>query len=61
MAPKPYYRRWLVYLRGEQIGMVIAATEKAACLRAVRRYKISREDQQELQVRPLRDDSPLVG
>jgi hypothetical protein len=61
MAPKPYFRRWIVYLRGEQIGMVIAATEKAACLLAVRRYKISREDQQELQVRPLRDDSPLVG
>jgi hypothetical protein len=55
MAPKPYYRRWIVYLRGEQIGMVFAATEKAACLRAVRRYKISREDQKELQVRPVGD------
>jgi hypothetical protein len=44
-----------VYLRGEQIGMVFAATEKAACLRAIQRYKVSREDQKELQVRPVRD------
>jgi hypothetical protein len=53
MAPKPYYRRWIVFLRGEQIGMVFAATERAACLRAVQRFRISREDQGELQVRPL--------
>jgi hypothetical protein len=55
LPPKPYYRRWIVYLRGEQIGMVFAATEKAACLRAIQRYKVSREDQKELQVRPVRD------
>ena len=48
---KPYYRRWAVYLRGERIGEVLAATEQAACLRAIQRLKISREDQQELQVR----------
>jgi hypothetical protein len=55
LAPKPYYGRWIVYLRGEQIGMVFAATEKAACLRSVQRYKISREDQKDLQVRTVPD------
>jgi hypothetical protein len=51
MAPKTYFRRWAVYLRGERLGEVLAATERAACLRAVQRFKISREDQKELQVR----------
>jgi hypothetical protein len=52
MAPQHYYRRWAVYLRGELIGEVLAATEQAACLRAIRRFGISREDQRELEVRP---------
>jgi hypothetical protein len=57
MAPQHYYRRWVVLLRGEQIGMVFAATEKAACLRAIHRFRISREDQKELLVRPVKDTS----
>jgi hypothetical protein len=61
MAPKPYYRRWLVYLRGEQIGMVIAATEKAARLRPSGDTRSAGRISRKLQVRPLRDDSPLVG
>jgi hypothetical protein len=51
MAPKPYYRRWAVYLRGEKLGEVLAATERAACVRAIQRFRIKREDQGELQVR----------
>jgi hypothetical protein len=51
MAPNPYHRRWTVYLRGERIGMVLAATERAACLRAVQRFKIPREEHTELEVR----------
>jgi hypothetical protein len=41
-----------VYIHGERLGAVLAATERAACLRAIQRFKISREDQRELQVRP---------
>jgi hypothetical protein len=52
MAPQHYYRRWAVYLRGELIGEVLAATHEAACLRAVHKFRISREDQRELEVRP---------
>jgi hypothetical protein len=51
MAPKPYYWRWSVYLRGERIGEVLAATEQAACLRAIQRFKIRDEDRRELEVR----------
>jgi hypothetical protein len=54
MAPPTYYRRWDVYLRGEQIGEVLAATERAACLRAVQRFKIAREDQGQLRVCPAK-------
>jgi hypothetical protein len=43
MAPQHYYRRWTVYLRGELLGEVLAATHEAACLRAVHRFRISRE------------------
>jgi hypothetical protein len=50
MAPQPYYRRWAVYLRGERIGEVLAATERAACARAIQRFKISAEDRRELHV-----------
>ena len=55
MPPQTYFRRWIVFLRGEQIGMVFAATERAACLRAVQRFKISRQDQAALQVRKVPD------
>jgi hypothetical protein len=51
MAPKPYHRRWVVLLRGEQIGMVFAATQEAACARAIQRYKLKDEDRSELEVR----------
>jgi hypothetical protein len=57
MAPQPYYRRWSVYLRGERIGEVLAATEQAACTRAIHRFKISRKDQKELEVRRAREQS----
>jgi hypothetical protein len=53
MAPAAYHRRWEVYVRGERIREVLAATEKAACLRTIQRYKIAREDQAELEVRRL--------
>ena len=58
MAPKPYYRRWQVYLREERLGEVLAATERAACLRAIQRFKIITEDQRELNVRRVEDDAP---
>jgi hypothetical protein len=46
--PKPI--RWAVYLRGELLGYVFALTWPAACERAVRRWKISVDDQQALSV-----------
>jgi hypothetical protein len=55
MAPQTYYRRWDVYLRGERIGEVLAATKEAACLRAVHRFKIKDEDRSELEVRRVSD------
>jgi hypothetical protein len=39
-----------VYLRGELLGYVFALTWPAACERAVRRWKISVDDQQALSV-----------
>jgi hypothetical protein len=42
--------RWAVYLRGELLGHVYADNWPAACERAVRRWKISRQDQEELRV-----------
>jgi hypothetical protein len=45
MPAPSIYRRWIVYVRGERIGEVLAATEQAACLRAVQRFRIAREDQ----------------
>ena len=55
MAPKTYYRLWEVWLRGERIGEVLAATEQAACLRAIQRFRIKREDQGELAVRRAKE------
>jgi hypothetical protein len=42
--------RWRVTLCGELLGYVFALAWPAACERAVRRWKISREDQEELRV-----------
>jgi hypothetical protein len=46
--PKPL--RWRVTLRGELLGHVFADNWPAACERAVRRWNISRADQEELLV-----------
>ena len=51
----PPHRRWEVYVRGTKIGEVYGVTERAACVRAVLRFKISREDQEALEVRKLRE------
>jgi hypothetical protein len=51
MAPQYYYRRWDVYLRGERIGEVLAATHEAACQRAMYKFKIKDADRRELDVR----------
>jgi hypothetical protein len=42
--------RWAVYLRGQLLGHVWALTWPAACERAVRRWQISKEKQEELRV-----------
>ena len=55
LAPKVYHRRWTVWVKGKQLGEVLAATEKAACLRAVQRFCISMEDQGELEVKRVRE------
>jgi hypothetical protein len=51
MAPQAYYRRWEVYLRGDLLGEVLAATQEAACLRAIHKFKVRDEDRPELEVR----------
>jgi hypothetical protein len=51
------HRRWEVYVRGTKIGEVYGVTERAACVRAILRFKISREDQAALEVRRLRERS----
>ena len=60
MASKPYYRRWAVYLRGGRIGEVLAATELAACLRAIQRFRIKDEDRRKLDVRRLATSSNTI-
>jgi hypothetical protein len=60
MASTPYYRRWEVYLRDERIGEVLAATERAVCLRAIERFKIKDEDRSELEVRRANEE-PRAG
>jgi NhaP-type Na+/H+ and K+/H+ antiporter len=55
MAPQTYHRRWTVYLRGELIGEVLAATQEAACMRAIHKFKIKDEDRSELEVRKAKD------
>jgi hypothetical protein len=47
---RPMQARWRVTLRGELLGYVFADNWPAACERAVRRWKIRREDQEELRV-----------
>jgi hypothetical protein len=50
---KPFERRWEVILRGERLGVVLAATWEAACRRAIVRFRVPREDQHELLVRRI--------
>ena len=54
------HRRWEVYVRGTKIGDVYGITERSACVRAVLRFKISREDQEALEVRRLRERSTVL-
>jgi hypothetical protein len=61
MAPASYYRRWEVYLRDERMREVWAATERAACLRAIQRFKIKDEDRRDLEVRRVKGDLPRAG
>jgi hypothetical protein len=51
-VPRPRRKpiRWRVTLRGELLGHVYADNWPAACERAVRRWQISQEDQEELRV-----------
>jgi hypothetical protein len=58
MIAQPH-RRWEVYVRGTKIGEVYAFIERAACVRAIARFKISREDQEDLEVRRLRERSTV--
>ena len=51
MAHPTYYRRWDVYLRGSRIGEVLSATQEAACMRAIHKFKIKDEGRQQLEVR----------
>jgi hypothetical protein len=51
MASASSYRRWEVYLRRQRLGQVFAATEKAACLRAIQRWRVPPEERSELEVR----------
>jgi hypothetical protein len=50
---KGYRRRWQVRLRGQVLGTVLAATHRAACLRAIERFKVSPEDRHDLEVERL--------
>jgi hypothetical protein len=52
--------RWVLHLRGELIGHVFALTWPAACERAVRRWKISHEDQEELRVEKAETILPRI-
>ena len=53
---RKYYQRWEVRIRGERIGEVLAATSRAACMRAVHRFKITKEeDQRELSVHRIEE------
>ena len=47
---KPYQRRWTVRLRGAVLGTVLGATHRAACLRAIVRFKVAPADREELEV-----------
>jgi hypothetical protein len=55
MASQSYYRRWEVYLRGEVLGEVLAATQEAACMRASHKFRIKDEERAELEVLRVRD------
>jgi hypothetical protein len=55
---KPKQIRWRVTLRGELLGNVWATTWPAACERAVRRWRISKEEQEEMRVEKAAGDTP---
>jgi hypothetical protein len=57
---KPYQRRWTVRLRGVLLGIVLGYTHKAACLRAIQRFKVPPADRQELVVERERRSMPNV-
>ncbi len=51
---KNYQRRWEVRLHNKRIGEVLALTEQAACLRAIKRFNITDdEDRHSLSVRRI--------
>jgi hypothetical protein len=54
MPHASYFRTWLVTLRGQPLGVVYAATEKAACLRAIQRWRVPPDERPELEVRRQR-------
>jgi hypothetical protein len=59
VSKDPRLREWEVYLRGERLGVVRSVTWKAACLRAIQRFKIASADQQHLVVRrPVKEGAP---
>jgi hypothetical protein len=58
MAPTIYHRSWEVYLRDERIGEVLAATHRAACLRAIQRFQIKEADRGDLEVRRAKGELP---
>jgi hypothetical protein len=61
MAAQIYYRRWEVWLGDQMLGVVVARTEQAACRRAIRRFRIGKEQQAELRVRRIGDVVSAVG
>jgi hypothetical protein len=51
---KNYQRRWEVRLENRRIGEVLAFTEQAACVRAIKRFNITKdEDRRRLSVRRI--------
>jgi hypothetical protein len=57
MTSQIYYRRWQVWLGEQMVGEVLARTAQAACLRAIQRFKIGRDQHAELRVRRLVGDA----
>jgi hypothetical protein len=47
---KGYQRSWTVKLRGKVLGTVFGTTHRAACLRAIWKFKVAAVDQKDLRV-----------